>query len=289
MPKVFVGSAIWRSVNALQFKSLLRLLRDPQYGFFPQVGDSLLERARGMSATYFLRHTDAEVHLSLDSDIVEFKKEAIDQMCEQAVEYGIVGAAYICRSVARTFPASFFENEQSIEFAHDPTPQKIKWIATGCVAVHRRVFEAVAKTLPLLHEKDGERAFYPFYQTMIYDEPEVGKILLSEDFAFSERAKAAGFPPYINPTVRVGHVGPYVHRLEDMAQEMLAPQPIRITRAGRYWHVECEGTAETPEAMGRITPGKGDEIRERFEQLNGRGERRRKEKQEKKALTTANP
>jgi len=284
-PKTYIGSAIWRTTEPYHMKSLLPLLMDGRYGYFPQIGDALIERARGMSATNFLLRTDAEVHLSLDSDIVEFKKDKIDEMCEQAVELGIVGAVYICRSVVRTFPATFFEEGVKVEFAHDSTPVPVKWIATGCVAVHRRVFEAVAKTMPLLHAKDGDKSFYPFYRTMIYDtgEDDMGPILLSEDFAFSQRAKELGFTSYINPSIRVGHMGTQVHRLEDMAQSILQPQPLSIERVNRYWRVECAGTLETPESMGRLPEGKGEEIRQKFE--NTRAERRRNQKNERKALT----
>ena len=233
-------------------KSLVPLLRDNRYGYFPQVGDALIERARGISATYFMRHTKGDVHLSLDSDIVEFTKDAIDQMCEQAVKYDIVGACYITRSTMRTFPTSHFEEGIPVTFAGDPTPVPIKWAATGCLAVHRRVFEAMAETMPLLHEADGERAFYPFYQTMVYDDPQGGKLLLSEDYAFCERAAQLGFKSYINPAIRVAHIGQYAHRLEDLAQEVLEPQAMRVTRNGRQWTVECEGTKMSAEEQGRI-------------------------------------
>lgn len=267
-PTVYIGSAVWRTVEPLHLKSLVPLLRDPSYGYFPQVGDALIERARGISASYFLRYTKGDVHLSLDSDICEFTKEAIDQMCEQAVEYGIVGAVYIGRSTMRTFPTSLFEEGLKVTFDTDPTPVPVLWAATGCLAVHRRVFEAMAETLPLLHEADEQRAFYPFYQTMIHDDPDGGKILLSEDYAFSQRARDLGFKSYINPSIRVAHIGQYAHRLEDLAQQMLEPQPLSIVRHGRQWTTECAGTLMTPQEQGRMP----------------RAERRRQEKQERKLV-----
>jgi len=253
--KVYVGNAVGRTVDPMHMKAMAPLLRDPKYAYFPQIGDALMERVRGMSASYFLRHTDADVHLSIDSDIVDFKKEAIDQMVEQAEELGIVGAAYICRSTARTFPASWFAEDQRINFAYDTTPVPIRWIATGCVAVHRRVFEAMVDTgMPLLHEEDGKRAFYDFYETMNYDlgKGNGGLIKLSEDYAFSERAAQLGFKSYLNPGIRVGHVGPYTHRLEDMAQTPLKSQELALTHVGKYWRIECAGIEETPEALGRL-------------------------------------
>jgi hypothetical protein len=271
--KVYIGSAIWRSVEPLHMKALMPLLRDPDYEYWPQIGDACMERVRGISATYFLRHTDADVHLSLDSDIIEFEKDVIDKMCEQAERYDIVGAVYICRSTSRTFPATFFNDGGVIEFAFDPTPKPVQWVATGCLAVHRRVFERMAETMPLLHERDGKRAFYDFYETMHYDTKDMGLIKLTEDYAFSQRAKDLGFTSYINPAVRVGHMGPYAYRLEDMAQTVLEPQPMKLERRGTVWRVECAMNEETPE-------GKGEEIRAKF----SRAERRRNQRKEK-ALT----
>ena len=250
------------------------LLRDgKRYAYLPQQGDALMERTRGISASLFLRHTPADVWLSLDSDIVGFTKDGIDELVEQAVEYDIVVGIYICRSVSRTYPSSTFRDGQTIEFVGDSTPQPIQWGATGCMAVHRRVFEKMAETMPLLHKTEGKRAFYPFFQTLIHqheDEP----ILLSEDFAFCQRAIDLGFTVHANPALRLGHMGPYIYRLEDMAGSVLKPQPLAISKSGRYWRVACEGLTATPEEMGRLPEGKGDEIRKRFG--NGRGRRNKK-------------
>ncbi|KKM85187.1 hypothetical protein LCGC14_1291580 [marine sediment metagenome] len=283
-PSVYIGSAVWRDVVALHVQSLIPLLLDNEhYIYKPQVGDALVERSRAMSASYFLRETDGEVHLSLDSDIVEFTKDAIDQMCEQTRKYDIVAAAYICRATARTFPASFLEEGTRVEFGFDSTPVPVKWAATGCMAVHRRVFEKMAETMPLLHESDGPRAFYPFYQSMIWDEPEINeKILLSEDFAFCQRARDLGFGVYINPSIRLGHMGAYVHRIEDMAQKMLKPQPMAITRMGRHYKVEYSGETESDADLGRLSM---EMSKKKDEELfkPSRAERRRNKR---KALTT---
>jgi hypothetical protein len=266
-------------------KALMPLLRDPSYEYWPQIGDALIERARSISASYFLRHTDADVHLSIDSDIVEFEKDAIDKMCEQAEKYDIVGAVYICRSTSRTFPATFFNDGGAIEFAFDPTPKPVMWVATGCLAVHRRVFEKMAETMPLLHERDGERAFHNFYHSMEYDTEEMGRILLSEDYAFSQRAKDLGFTCYINPAVRVGHMGPYAYRLEDMAQKLLEPQPLKLERRGVHWRIECAMNEETPESMGRIPEGESEAIRKKFGE--SRPQRRAREKREKRLASVS--
>lgn len=227
---VYIGSSVWRDVEPYHVAALQNLLRDGfRYGYMPQQGDALMERTRGMSATLFMRKTKGDVWLSLDSDITGFTKEHIDTLVEQAVTHDIVVGVYICRSRGDSYPSSTFIDDTSIEFNDDPTPVPIKWGATGCMAVHRRVFEAMAETMPLLHMKDEARCFYPFFQTMIYDHEDHGKILLSEDFAFCERARQLGFTTYANPAIRLGHIGPYVFRLEDMGRH--------IDEDGRVWQV----------------------------------------------------
>ena len=242
---VYIGSSVWREVEPFHVTALQNLLRDGyRYAYLPQQGDSLMERTRGMSATLFLTKTTGDVWLSLDSDIVGFTKEGIDFLVEQATVHDVAVGIYLCRSRTDSYPSSAFEDDTSIEFNQDPTPVPIKWGATGCMAVHRRVFEAMAETMPLLHMKDEARCFYPFFQTMIYDHEEHGKILLSEDFAFCERARQLGFMVHANPAIRLGHIGPYAFRLEDMGKH--------IDEDGKVWQM----TPEEPIPM-KISCSKG--------------------------------
>ena len=220
-------------------RNLVPLLRQPGVEYAPMTGDALIERARSVSATWFLENSTADIHLSIDSDITGFTVEDTMAMCELAMEHGIVGASYVCRSAARTFPASYYADGVRVEHAFEHKAVPIKWAATGFLAVHRRVFESLKEDLPLLHPAD-ERHFYPFYQTMIYDRDDIdnGPILLSEDYAFCERARQKGFGVYLDPAVRLGHIGSYIYRLEDIAQAQVDPQPLAVTREGRRWRVE---------------------------------------------------
>ena len=237
--KIHVGSCVWRTVEVGHMKSLVPLLRQPNVEYAPQTGDALIERARGISATYFLEHSDADVYLSIDSDITGFTVEDTLKLCEAAMTHDIVAAAYVTRSADRSFPTSYYEDGLRVTHAFDHTPVPIRWAATGFLAVHRRVFEKLALDMPLLH-KDRPTRFYPFFQTLIYDGDDIegGPILLSEDYAFCERAKQAGFGVYRDPAVRIGHIGSYVYRLEDVAQKQADPQPLALTREGLRWRVE---------------------------------------------------
>ena len=230
--KVVVGSAIWRTVEAAHVASLIPLLRRPEFMWKPQHGDALIERARSINATWFMNNTDADVHLSIDSDITFTADDAV-KICEQAMTHDIVLGLYVTRAGnQRPFPTSFIEADIEVTMGLEKDElYPVKWGATGFMATHRRVFEKLSKDLPLLHKSTGERAFYPFYQTMIVDHNDE-QILLSEDYAFTQRAKDAGFGVWFNPGVRLGHIGQYPYRMEDMTMEYPTPQPLVIRREG---------------------------------------------------------
>lgn len=233
-PTIYLGSAYGRNVEPDHLQSLIRMLRHP-VTFAPTWNDALLCRARSKTATHFLLETGADVHVSIDSDIV-FDPQSVLQIARQAHETGgIVAGLYVTRATGKLCrPTSIFEADVPIEFGTDPTPVPIKWAATGFLATPRRVFERLAEDLPLCHPTESWK-FHPFYMPMIVDGPN-GPIYLSEDFAFCERARQAGFRVYLNPAVRLLHVGHHAFRMEDLGQPEIAPAPVRMTYQadGRY-------------------------------------------------------
>lgn len=239
---------MWRTVEVAHMAALVPLLRQPGYVYRPQVGDALIDRARGISATWFLEQSDCDIHLSIDSDIVGFSVEDTRKLCELAMDYDIVGGAYVCRQQNGTHPASFYLDGAPVVHAFDHTPVEVKFLATGFMAVHRRVFEKLAKTTPISALKDKNH-FYTFYQPMLYEDKEVGQTIeLSEDWAFCQRAKNAGFRCYIDPAIRLGHIGNYIYTLEDMLRERVPPQPLCIRRDGTYWSAYDLGSPEEAQA-----------------------------------------
>ena len=233
-PSIFLGSAYGRSLEPDHLKSLIRMLRHP-VTFAPTWNDALLCRARSKTATAFLLDSDADVHVSIDSDIV-FDPQSVLQIAEQAHELGgIVAGLYVTRAAgALCRPTSIFETDVPIEFGTDPTPIPIKWAATGFMATPRKVFETLAKDLPLCHPTEWWR-FHPFYMPMIVDGMN-GPNYLSEDYAFCERARQAGFSVYMNPAVRLVHLGQHGFRLEDLGKPETQAMPVRMTymQDGRY-------------------------------------------------------
>lgn len=237
--KIYVGGAIGRYVEPDHHISILSLLptiyqRTGHAAIYkPSVNDAMLDRARGTCATRFLEKSDADVLLSLDSDVV-FQAEDAIRVCEAAMEHGIVGAIYVTRGKGKNcYPSSLPVDGQRVYFGNDTTPVEYRYVATGFVAVHRRVFEALAKRddCPILHASSDLYRFRPFYTPFWYDFLGLGEqMYLSEDWAFCDRAAQEGFKSYIDPSVRVQHLGLWPFKLEDMLREDLATQPLWLTR-----------------------------------------------------------
>ncbi len=254
--KIFVGGAIGRGVEPDHHLSILNLLptiyqRTGHPAIYkPAINDAMLDRARGMCATSFLEKSDADVLLSLDSDVV-FEAEDAVRVCEAAMEHSIVGALYVTRGKGQNcYPASMPLAGKRMYFGNDPTLIEFKHVATGFVAVHRRVFEALAKRgdCPMLNPSSPRFHFRPFYTPMWRKDPDVGELVyLSEDWAFCHRAAQAGFPSYIDPSIRIQHQGLWPFKLEDMLREDLPTQPMWLTRGDDGLYVR-EATAE-PELL----------------------------------------
>lgn len=228
--KVWWGSSVGRGYEPDHVNSIVKMLARSKHHWYwkPIHGDALIERSRSRSATAFL-DSDSDVFVSVDTDIV-FDYADIDALVDQAVTHSLVVGAYATRSSIKSFVTSALLPHTTVDFevgvpADESSPIPIQWGATGFMAVHRRVFEKLATGMRLLH-RDEPLRHYPFYTPFEHEPVKGYPILLSEDYAFCERARQAGFPPYLNPAIRLGHLGPYCYRLEDMT--VVPPQPMDL-------------------------------------------------------------
>lgn len=232
--RVCVGVSAGRVYDFEAMHCLFRLLRFPNLLYLPRGNDALIERSRSWIATYFLEQTDAPVLVTFDTDIV-FEPEDVLTIARQAHDLqAIVGGVYVTRNRQRCIPTSFFHADQPIEFAGDPTPRLVRWLATGFMAVPRVVFQTLATQpdMPVCHPDEPTLRLRPFYLPFVVDDDVGRPIFLSEDWALCERAAQHGIKCYVNPAVRLIHLGEHGFRLEDMAQPPLPTTPVVITRIG---------------------------------------------------------
>lgn len=232
--EVLVCSPVWRAREEANVLALMNLFTHPEFTMSPALfNDADIGRARSRGATYFFEQTTADVCLWIDSDI-DFRDEDALTLCRQAEEHGIVAGIYPTRRESQAVPASRLLFDYPYVFGNDPTPQPIRWAAGGFVAVAREVYGALihedADCRQVLHADDAQLRMRPFYLPMIGLNDDGSAMYLSEDWAFSERARLAGYPSYANCAVELVHVGGYRYGLKNLFTQPQIVRPIRFTR-----------------------------------------------------------
>lgn len=243
--KLMVGSVAWRAYEAPHMYSLFQLMSRPGVVFCPRDGDALVERARAIVATQFLA-SDCDVLLTIDSDIA-FQADDAFRVAEAAVTHNLACGLYVTRHKTICRPTSVLEPNVTVDLSSSE-PVAIRWPAGGFLATHRRVFEALIATgeYPLCHPKEAW-AFRPFYTPFVVEDDQGDPILLSEDYAFGERARRAGFPCYAVPSVRLLHYGVYGYGVDDIpAREPRSLKAMTFLSNSRY-RLDVAQLAPTPE------------------------------------------
>lgn len=219
---VFATMCIHRHVDPESFNSLLELLHcpNPRFSFSKRRGDALIDRARSMEASRFLLKSNAEVLLFLDDDIIYDPLDAVKMVRHVHEGKDIVGGAYTLKTEGGgQFTTKLLPETKSIVMGEGGGLYEVRMVATGFMAVHRRVFEKVSKKIPFcsVREMDG---FWPFFQPFPKFIEENNKwFYLSEDWAFCERAREEGFKVWLDSTIKLKHAGRTTYSWDDFTRE----------------------------------------------------------------------
>lgn len=199
-------------------------------------GDGLISRSRSQLATKFLREpdlADADVMVFVDDD-VHFSTPDFMKIVDGARRTGdIYGGLYVTRD-RRTHLTSQGWRGQRIEFENraEPKPVDIRWMTTGFMAFTRPVLQAIVNA-DIQTNQNSERVswcpgnvegnenalpMYDFFRPFIVADMEQGgsNRHLSEDWAFCERARQAGFKVWADASIILGHRGMATFTVHDL-------------------------------------------------------------------------
>lgn len=164
--------------------------------------ESLVQRARNTMAAQFLASTCRKL-LFIDADI-GFSAHDVAKMWNQDADI-----------IAATVPMKHegWWNTWLLDkmIAHDPDAglTEVDFTGTAMLMIDRKVFENLKTNvnLPTYNEPrvDGHRA-WDFFGCRVQDDE-----FLSEDYAFCARAREAGHPIIVDPSIRVTHAGSKVY------------------------------------------------------------------------------
>lgn len=186
--------------------------------------DSMIARSRNQLAKRFLK-TDATWSIWLDSDMIFPFGNAGTFITQTGMNYlptkfaGVMTLERLIGWGKTVVGGCYWDRRGSGRLiAGGSTPilapipsdvlQPVAFVGTGCLAVHRKVFEDVALKFPeTMHEDSmgNETGFFTPIQT--------NSRMLGEDESFAKRATDAGHPSYLDLGIICGHVGTIIHGL----------------------------------------------------------------------------
>jgi hypothetical protein len=168
-------------------------------------GCSVVSRVRNLIAKDFL-DSDCTDLMFIDSDI-NFEAEDIFRLMawNSDPKKGIVAGIPVARKKGKVYISTLDTDEEDNIFMNYMGLVKAKRVATAFMMIRREVFEKLKDTHPewVYHDekKVGDEVI-AFFDFALKDGEYIG-----EDFLFCDRARELGYEVWIDPTIKLGHMG----------------------------------------------------------------------------------
>ena len=193
-------------------------------------GCSVVSRVRNLIACDFLS-SDCTDLMFIDSDI-NFDADDIFRLLAWTSEpnKGIVAGIPVARKKGKTYISTLETDEDENILMNYMGLVKAKRVATAFMMIRREVFEKLREKHPewVYHdEKKVGDEMIAFFDFALKDGQYIG-----EDYLFCDRARELGFEVWIDPTIKLGHMG--MNEFEgSFGEEFLYPllRPVEIGRA----------------------------------------------------------
>jgi hypothetical protein len=208
------GRKLFIALPAYDFKVSVKLttsiakfaLMSAQYGIEIQIGSicgcSVVSRARNLLVHDFL-DTDCTDLIFIDSDTV-FEPEAILRLMAWTTTRGITAGAVVTRKKQQTFVTTLDTDDTGCVIMDDMGLVRAKRIGTAFMAIKRQVFLDIAKAMPEIEfwDENSQQKVKSFFDFKSTPQGYIG-----EDYLFCDRARAVGHEIWVDPTIRLGHLG----------------------------------------------------------------------------------
>ena len=168
-------------------------------------GCSVVSRVRNLIACDFLS-SDCTDLMFIDSDI-NFDADDIFRLLAWTSEpnKGIVAGIPVARKKGKTYISTLETDEDENILMNYMGLVKAKRVATAFMMIRREVFEKLREKHPewVYHdEKKVGDEMIAFFDFALKDGQYIG-----EDYLFCDRARELGFEVWIDPTIKLGHMG----------------------------------------------------------------------------------
>jgi hypothetical protein len=227
------GRSVFIALPAYDFKVSLKLAislaqfaqQAQQHGVDIQIGSicgcSVVSRARNLLAQDML-DSDCTDLMFIDADI-NFEAADIFRLMAWTSDpkRGIVAGVPRTRSTAKQYIATLDQDDGEITM-DGMGLVRAQRVATAFMMVRRDVFETLNAAHPewRYYDERTKRTVPCIFDFMLTDEGYVG-----EDYLFCDRAREQGFEVWIDPTIKLGHMG--VQEYEgDFGNDILYPMVV---------------------------------------------------------------
>lgn len=234
--RVFIGFPCYKYTNPAtmwaMFATALDIGKDKIQADIA-FGDAQIHHARNKLAHKFLE-SPCEWLIMLDDDMIppigrpgfladvarlndQYPEDAaslhwIHRLTSHKDTATLVGATYFERTPNGRAVNGLREDEEYVSkamvFANEILPTD--WIGTGCIMIHRSVFDAIKANPEMSHLEPNEMGgHWDFFRPGVPGLDGAG-----EDIAFCFRAKASGHQPYVDCALHALHVGYGVYQYQ---------------------------------------------------------------------------
>ena len=196
----------------------LRELERRGYTVWRRYGFSAIDQGRCLLAQQALDAGFEEL-MWIDADVA-FWPADVDKI--RSLNVSMACAAYPVKG----WPVMTIEPDtrNNIEFGPNGLLRTVRYAATGFLYTHARVYRRIRTLLelePVLIW--GQHRAIPYFYPLLKEGEYLG-----EDFAFCDRARTAGFTIFLDPTIRLAHIGRYSYSWA-FVQQGLMEEPTSLT------------------------------------------------------------
>lgn len=192
-------------------RSIIRDARRwPELSVWDTAKDALISRSRSAGAEHFLEQGAGDVFLMVDHDI-GWEAGDLEHLTAVCLDLkGVVGGVYPKRGFSQGVPIRF--GKYGNYDIPDDRVVECESVATGFIAIHRSVLEAMAAELPMTMH-----GWHAFFATTVHERADGKHEYESEDYAFCRRARELGFQVFADLRPQLSHHGAYLYTVADTA------------------------------------------------------------------------
>jgi hypothetical protein len=191
-------------------------------------GCSVVSRARNLIADEFMK-SDCDHLLFIDSDMT-FDPDSVIRLLAWNQEKPIVAGVYEARKEGKIYIVSLAGDGTAIHCDENGLIEARR-VATGFMMIQRGVFQKLKDAHPEWEHKDtsSDNMLWGYFDFKLTREGYVG-----EDFLFCDRVREQGLSIWVDPTIKLGHMGIHEFKSDfekDVIQPMFVPMEQQMSDA----------------------------------------------------------